>query len=370
MENPFEIVETTFLTDEEQTKDITEISTEAPKIEGVEEVDLSTQRGGKAQDPNPTVVIDNPENPKTLGDASDGVEAGSEEDVPGINAYYAAQLHLAEQGFLDKDSVKEDATWEDVENAFEKKVTAKIQQSVAKKLEAQGVNEQTLMYARMIQNNQSVEEANSLHQLGRIAALKDVPDLTEEQQVAVIANMYGMNNYDQEAISLIVDKRKSENKLNEEYKKALQFHESKYQEGLSVQKEEQAQRTTQIEKEQAEKTAKVENILKSNQILGVQIPKTISGKLVNEIYNQDTEYSYGGEKKVGSKLDAFLADFYNDPEKILLTYLRHTYPEEFKTSTQSKAKSDIEKQLTKALETRTEKDVKEDIPSIHWEEAN
>ena len=71
------------------------------------------------------------------------------------------------------------------------------------------------------------------------------------------------------------------------------------------------------------------------------------------IYNRDQKFTYNGVEQKGSKVDAFLAKFWEDDEMKLKAYLLLNNLGEIKKTAEKKAKVSIEKDLLKRAQTRT-----------------
>lgn len=342
MDNPFEIITTTEIVEDTfSAKPDTTVVSETPPTEGNTMV-LNPPSEGLVQEveSKPTEAFEE--------------EVEVQEEIK-INPYHVAQLHFRDEGLLSEEDVKPDATWDDVQSILEKRVSAKLEQQVAQRLEASGVTEKTLMYAKMIERNQSVQEANELHTLGRIAALREVPDLTQEQKVAVAQNMYKLKGYDPAESAIIIDKIVQDGDLDKLHETSLTFHETQYNTKLQAERSAQAEREAAIIAKQEEETKRLQKAIQDRKVLGYSFSPKVAKSLVSDIYNQDTEYEVGGEKRVGSKVDAFFAKFYQSDEQKLLTYLRHAYPEEFEAQTTKKAKKTIEEEILNTAKTKVVK---------------
>lgn len=367
MENPFEIKETTNIGIVEESTDTTNIEqtfvqqtqvVETPPQNVVEE-NLETPAAPPTGDTAPPV--------EKQDEGAEGADDDSEKDFR-VNAYHAALLHLRDEGFAEEDQIKQNATWEDVEPLFEAKVRDKVESQVAKRLEAQGLNEETIMYAKMIHNNQGIEEAKEIHLMGRIAALRQVPDLTEDQKKAVVSNMYKLRDYKPDEIGVIIEDKIKQGEFDTLYEGALKFHEDKYTSLKTAEYNAIKQKEEELARFQAQQQLNLEKMLKERKIMDRSFSKQVADNLVKDIYTQNTEYEYQGKKMVGSKVDAFFAKFFQSDEHRLLTYLIFEYPDEFERVTKAKAKQDIEKEILAANKTKDIKKSKTEVEdtSISW----
>lgn len=317
----------------------------------------------------PTQGVVEAEAPKDLKEevstdnSGDGVTDGVDtpEDVK-VNAYYAAQRHLLEEGLIEEDSLNPDATWEDISTILEKRVEQRVQTQISQELEAKGHTEQTLMYAQMIAQGKDPREILPVNQMYQIASLKGQEDVTDEIKTAVVQNMYQLRNLDPTEGEKLISLAKAEEDgaaFKALYEKALDYHAEQYTTIQAQHQEKQKAFDLKVRQEQQARQENIKSILTTRKVGDLTFSKAQAAQLQSDIYNKDQVFVYNDVEQRGSKMDKFMADFLSNDEMKIKAYLLLTDPEGVKSVAKDKAKIDIEKEILRASQTKTVKKSKE-----------
>lgn len=349
----------------------------APKISDVENLDDRTPTTDSV-DLNAPIIVEQPKAPSQFDEpVQEAQEQHIEEvqehnDVPDditVNAYYAAQRHLLAEGLIKEEDLKTDATWEDIEQFYETRVGEKVKAQVMQEYEAQGHNEQTLMYARLIAQGISPESLKPVNQLYQIASLKgrDDVELTPEQKSAVIESMYQFKQYDPNEYKVIIENAKKDegDAFETLYAAALDYHEDGYKQIKAADEAEQKRIAAEATQKRKESEAKLKEILSTRQVGDVKFSPKSAENLRSAIYDRDVEYEYQGQKQRGSKMDAFLAEFYQSDEMKIAAYLLLRDKDGVEKTEVKKVKQEIEREILAAAGiNRTQKTEDEDKFSL------
>ena len=293
------------------TDDISEVE-EAPTA-GEEAEEVATEDEEEEVVQTSTTEVESDEDEENL--------TTEEENLPQVNGYYAAQLHLREEGFIPEDEeLNPDATWDDIAPALERRVYDREVNRIQQEMSAE-YDDDVLLYARMLKQGQSPEALRPVVQLKQVADLESA-ELNAEQRRAVVENMYALKGYDPAEAALIIDaKAEDEEAFGELVKKSFDYHRSEYERVAEEEKKQRQQRQEAMKQAYAENERQVRGYLEQAKVGDLTLNKKQVETLRRAIYQKDQQVVVGDSTVAATDMEKFLHELSNSNELKIKAYL-------------------------------------------------
>lgn len=356
--SPIDIAETPKIEDqikaeaaEEKEEGGAEIDSKEEDESGDEAEVGQTEDSGKKDEKSEEAESDKKEDSEEEEDNSEGSEDEQEVETENF-AYYLAK-QMAVEGNLDSEfEVKEDITFSEIKNQFTKdnqdRLYTQIIEQVQQQLQQAGVRQETLMYARAIENGMDINQLSLVGMHKKFADVEGQEDVSEAILRESVKLMHKTRGFSDEEDAALWDAAQATESTEKLVKTATEFHKNKYSD---FQKEEKSRNELisqkRIAAQQQEQLA-ITKAVQEKVILGQRITDEAASSLMNDIYRKDQTLKIEGKDYPVSEMQRFLYEMENNPEVKLLAFLTYKYREDVQEMATSAAKAKMEEDFAKS----------------------
>ena len=291
-------------------------------------------------------------------------EESDENDSDDVNPYYALAQSLIKDGFLSEEADIDDeiggAELKDLyKSSIEQKAYDEIRAEVLEDLNTEGVNENTILYARAIQSGIDISQLNAAARIERYASV-NVESISADDRVRLVKEWHKDRKLsDEESKKLLEDVEIDEGdegvtKLAEKAKEYYKNQFKDYRENQSKLLDESriAQKKARVESEK-----KVNSMLTKREIRGEKITKDQAKEIKNAIYNKTEKVEVDGQTYNVTEFQKFLHKMNRDEETQLLMFKKFKYLETDRQTIKKEVKGEVEDDFLQGYKKSVKKDL-------------
>ena len=355
----------------EEVEEIQDEIVEDEKDDVIEEVD--DKKGDDASIEEETEV-ENEEDEKENNEGQEEVVDDNVvvEDPTKEVAFYVKDI-LKEQGYdLFGEEVPEDLSLSMIRENFKEHIKTDVEEEirteVLSQLSEQGINEETLQYAMLIQsgsNLQTLSDAEVYKQYSQ------VPDDSDDEIKRELIKVYLKDqNTSEKNIERLMSSIEVDESLDEEFENAKTYFSKRNKDIIALESQNAQKRKEREAQEFQEKKRQVDNLINDKDLGGFKLSTAQAKDLKKSLYNANEIVEIDGKKYKTTEFQKFLYAINSDIRLQLELFARNKYREDILDTTEKNAKKDYEDKLISSITKIQKNSQKEEDESIEENNNN